>query len=289
MAQGSTHRETYGFKGAVRTVISEETKYENRSGRRVEGPRKISSKFAFDVDGFFLEDVRYIGDGRKSVTSYEKGKTTDTVYAADGSIESKEVTTLGEGQRITGITYYDRQGALTHKKIYRYEADRPLGIETYSADMTLLQKEIYVYNSRGLSAIEQYDGEGTLLDRRSYESEIRDNRSESLSYDADGTYRGKIVSPVFTDGPKGRISERLYYSANGSLERREVFTESEDGRIAERAAYKSDGSLDYKWRAVYEYDSYGNWTKETKETWVTKNGKSFFEPTYVTYRTITYY
>jgi hypothetical protein len=45
-------------------------------------------------------------------------------------------------------------------------------------------------------------------------------------------------------------------------------------------------------RYSYTYDSLdaqGNWVKKTTAKWVTKDGKSSFEPGYVTYRTITYY
>jgi hypothetical protein len=290
IAQESSDRDTYEFKGPVRSVIYEEAKYEKRSGKLVEGARKISTKFAFDVSGYFIEDVRYIGDGRKHVINYDRGKSsTDTVYAADGSIESKEVTTLDERRRVSEVAYFDGRGALAHRRVYRYEAMRLVGIDTYSADMSLQEKEIYVYNSKGLIAVEHYDGDGTLLGRQAYDADFKEGKSESLSYGADGTYLGKTVSPIFTDEGENKGSERIYYNADGSLERRDSLTYNEGGRIVERAGFKADGTLEYKWRAVYEFDSRGNWTKETKQTWVTKNGKSFFEPMLVTYRTITYY
>jgi hypothetical protein len=56
---------------------------------------------------------------------------------------------------------------------------------------------------------------------------------------------------------------------------------------------EKDGSIRdkyrYKYRYKYEFDSTGNWITRTTEKWVTRNGKSDFEPASVTYRRIEYY
>ena len=39
----------------------------------------------------------------------------------------------------------------------------------------------------------------------------------------------------------------------------------------------------------YKYDAKGNWIKRTTKEWDTKDGRSFYEPSYVTYRRISYY
>jgi hypothetical protein len=66
-----------------------------------------------------------------------------------------------------------------------------------------------------------------------------------------------------------------------------VSTYDEKGNKTEEDFYNPD--LRRKETYAYEGDSTGNWIRRTTSTWVTKFGKSYFEPSLVTYRTITYY
>ena len=68
------------------------------------------------------------------------------------------------------------------------------------------------------------------------------------------------------------------------------YFEDANGHIVEATNFdEKDGSIRYKYRYKYEFDSRGNWITKTTEKWVTKNGKSDFEPARVTYRSIEYY
>lgn len=89
---------------------------------------------------------------------------------------------------------------------------------------------------------------------------------------------------------KGSKSENAYYPVAGeTLTGREVYKYDERGNISEMTLHASDGSLVSKESYTYEFDFVGNWTKMTTSIAVIEGGKLNFEPTEVTYRTISYY
>ncbi|HEX8139075.1 MAG TPA: TonB family protein [Pyrinomonadaceae bacterium] len=89
---------------------------------------------------------------------------------------------------------------------------------------------------------------------------------------------------------KGNKSENAYYPVAGeTLTGREVYKYDERGNISEMTLHASDGSLVSKETYTYEFDFVGNWTKMTTSIAVVEGGKLTFEPTEVTYRTISYY
>jgi TonB family protein len=89
---------------------------------------------------------------------------------------------------------------------------------------------------------------------------------------------------------KGTKSENAYYPVAGeTLTGREVYKYDERGNISEMTLHAADGSLVSKETYSYEFDFVGNWTKMTTSVVVVEGGKLTFEPTEVTYRTITYY
>lgn len=89
---------------------------------------------------------------------------------------------------------------------------------------------------------------------------------------------------------KGNKSENAYYPVAGeTLTGREVYKYDERGNISEMTLHGSDGSLISKETYTYEFDLVGNWIKMTASVAVIEGGRLSFEPTEVTYRTITYY
>jgi hypothetical protein len=89
---------------------------------------------------------------------------------------------------------------------------------------------------------------------------------------------------------KGNRIEWARYTADGTLNYRETIEYNAEGQETEETYYKDDGSIGSKYSySDYQVDSKGNWTRRVKSKWVTKNGKSYFEPQEVTYRMVTYY
>ena len=119
--------------------------------------------------------------------------------------------------------------------------------------------------------------------------------------------RSEVVKVMTTDGKvvetgkrvlleaaeydlKGAKTVNQYFPVSGSAPTgREVYKYGDKGNISEMTLTGSDGSLISKEIYKYEYDSLGNWTKMTTSVAVVENGSISFDPTEVTYRTISYY
>jgi TonB family protein len=119
--------------------------------------------------------------------------------------------------------------------------------------------------------------------------------------------RSEVVKVLTTDGKvvetgkrvlleaaeydlKGAKTVNQYFPVAGSTPTgREVYKYDDKGNISEMTLTGADGALISKEVYKYEYDSLGNWTKMTTSIAVVENGSITFEPTEVTYRTISYY
>jgi len=90
---------------------------------------------------------------------------------------------------------------------------------------------------------------------------------------------------------KGAKTVNQYFPVAGSSTPtgREVYKYDDKGNISEMTLSGTDGSMISKEIYKYDYDSLGNWTKMTTSVAVVENGSISFEPTEVTYRTISYY
>ena len=89
---------------------------------------------------------------------------------------------------------------------------------------------------------------------------------------------------------KGTKIENAYFPvAGGNLTGKEVYKYDDKGNIVEMTLQDASGTLLSKEVYTYEFDSFGNWTRMTTSVAVIEGGKISFEPTEVTYRTITYY
>lgn len=107
---------------------------------------------------------------------------------------------------------------------------------------------------------------------------------EKLVYGSSGKLISRYVYSV-----KGNQREELFYTVDGTLDRKLMSVLDEKGNKVEETIFGRDGSVRDRYSYTYEYESSGNWTKRVRAKWVTKGGKSYFEPSGVTYRTITYY
>lgn len=89
---------------------------------------------------------------------------------------------------------------------------------------------------------------------------------------------------------KGAKIENAYFPVNGAaITGKEVYKYDDKGNIIEMTLQDEKGTLLSKETYTYEFDQFGNWTKMTTSVAVIENGKITFEPTEVTYRTISYY
>ena len=89
---------------------------------------------------------------------------------------------------------------------------------------------------------------------------------------------------------KGAKVENAYYPIPGAaVTGKEVYKYDDKGNIMEMTLQDEKGTLLSKETYTYEFDQFGNWIKMTTAVAIIENGKITFEPTEVTYRTISYY
>jgi protein TonB len=100
----------------------------------------------------------------------------------------------------------------------------------------------------------------------------------------------RVVLETTTYDQKGnRVDNAYFLAAGGSLTGKEVYKYDERGNIVEMTLHNDDGSLLAKEVYTYEFDAVGNWVKMTTAVAVIEGGRVTFEPSEVTYRTISYY
>jgi TonB family protein len=100
----------------------------------------------------------------------------------------------------------------------------------------------------------------------------------------------RAVLETTTYDQKGtRVDTAYFLAAGGSLTGKEVYKYDERGNIVEMTLHNEDGTLLAKEVYTYEFDAVGNWVKMTTAVAVIEGGKVTFEPSEVTYRTISYY
>jgi TonB family protein len=100
----------------------------------------------------------------------------------------------------------------------------------------------------------------------------------------------KSVIEVSTYDAIGRKTDSVAYPVEGaSAPGKEEYKYDDKGNIIEMTLRGNDGSVLSKEKYTYEFDEFGNWKKMTTAVAIYENGAISYEPTQVTYRTLTYY
>jgi len=193
----------------------------------------------FDSRGYTKKQISYGSNGSVlSINEFEwnnNGNWTKMIsYNADGNMTSK--TELE----------YDSKGNVT-KQIY------------YNADGSMTNKIEYEYDSKGnTTKVFSYNADGNMTNKIEYDS--KGNKAKEISYNADGVIIGRTEYDWNGDGSfciyteynnKGEISstgEERYTTINS---KKQVISEI-------RTSSSGSGS-----KTEYEYDSRGNFTKQT--------------------------
>lgn len=110
------------------------------------------------------------------------------------------------------------------------------------------------------------------------------------------TREGKLVelprslTEVSTYDVKGRKADFVAYAVeSATAPGKEEYKYDDKGNIIEMTVRGNDGSVLSKEKYTYEFDEFGNWKKMTTAIALYENGVISYEPTEVTYRTLTYY
>ncbi len=98
-----------------------------------------------------------------------------------------------------------------------------------------------------------------------------------------------VLETTTYDQKGNRVDNAYFLEAGGSLTGKEVYKYDERGNIVEMTLHNDDGTLLSKEVYSYEFDAVGNWVKMTTSVAIIEGGQVTFEPSEVTYRTISYY
>ena len=100
----------------------------------------------------------------------------------------------------------------------------------------------------------------------------------------------KSVVEVSTYDATGRKIDSVAYPVEGATAPgKEEYKYDDKGNIIEMTLRGNDGSVLSQEKYTYELDEFGNWKKMTTAVAIYENGAISYEPTEVTYRTLTYY
>ncbi len=100
----------------------------------------------------------------------------------------------------------------------------------------------------------------------------------------------RVLRGVATYDALGKKLDAVDYPVESStVPGKEQYRYDDKGNIVEMVVLSRDGAILGKEAYEYEFDPMGNWTKMNTAVAVYENGKVTFEPTEVTYRTISYY
>lgn len=195
-AAGKSEREHQRLQGAVKAIVVEEASLSYKSGKFVEGKRKLDRTTNFGRDGNLTKEVIYASNPGVSTITYRydaMGNRSDSIY--NEGVFSRPPTGEDDWNDIRQVRLirwrfqYDAHNNRTEELAYSTEARGPI-----SGEM-LIQR--YAHN---------YDVEG--------------NR-ETTSYYDPAVLRNKWV--YFYDN-RGNAIGQSRYSAGGHLELREVYS-----------------------------------------------------------------
>lgn len=117
-----------------------------------------------------------------------------------------------------------------------------------------------------------YRADGSLRLRELHN--LTEKRSETVSYNADGSLAGKSI----------RVNQEITEYASDDSLKKSTFLSS-TGRPPEEVTYNPDGTTRKESQIPDQVDAHGNWIKQTK--WVSDSQGT--RSVKVTYRVITYY
>ncbi|HEX6185324.1 MAG TPA: hypothetical protein VFZ44_15675 [Pyrinomonadaceae bacterium] len=254
-------RDGDSFKGPVKSVSIEQADYSRAKGMLVEGPRRRTSFVSYAPDGKSREWVD---------------------YAPDGSVKERFTHVYDDSGNDVEVSQFDAKDNLKTRRVYVPQAGEEL---TYDGDGGLRYRRVFVrgYDGR-LIETRLYDATGALKERRANE------RAGGLpvwnTYRADGTLRQRDTYTRERDGRHRTVMQT--YGADGSVVRRRVLEiDAADKELRDTVEKGNAADEPPKRRVARAFDSRGNLSKSVTSVW--NEATNEYEPSSVSYYTITYY
>jgi len=282
-AQKKSDREKSGLIGPVKSVREEEAEYEfNNNGRLAESKRELSSVEEYNPAGQLLYRGAYTSGEKKSeilsqdTNRYDEGGRlveTTTIHSKYSNLPDKKIYIYDDHGNLKEKKGFDSNNNLLGSYSYLYDPEGNV-VEERSSGTNKLYYSNWVQKRR-------YDANGRMIEESSYEEQ--DGRL--VPYD----FRLGYYKRVNLYDSQGRVVGTNYIGLDEGLYRTESTKFDDRGNEIESTTFNADGTINSRESYSYEFDRYGNAIKDTTYEWLTEDGKSFFRPKDVTYRTITYF
>ena len=228
----------------------------------------------------------------------------DGTDATDEGLHGKVKMVLTESQDLSGtwsvqtrkhnsVEYYNEQGNLTKRESYDYKGNL--------SDVTVYGYLDGARASDYKSIRHEYNPPPMMIMSAPGEAKPKYDPRYSNKFDFKYDSQKRLVEKTWINNAgklqiryvykySGRQREEWVYSEEGSLNQHYLSVLDDKGNRVEWTIFEiRDGTVESRHSYAYEFDAKGNWTKRTSSKWVTKDGRSFYEPANVYYRTITYY
>lgn len=284
--------------GSVRAVYVRRVRLSAENGRISEEPVQSPHKTLYDMNGRQLEREVFKYDGSvhsKSIFVYDPGGVLLEVVKIDphGSLVSRIVHMRDLESGGVERRAYNSHGTLLEKNLQTTEKISNHEVTaSYNAEGHLILRGVHLLDDQGRvikisifkgapsKASAQPPGEGVNEKRTVEESE----RITVPAVHRDEVAAGEIK---YVYHETGNAEEELVYKDDGSLAVRRVTTFDEARNPVEITDYDADGNLTDKQTYTREFDSRGNWTKQTKLK--ASPNTQLLEPVEVIHREIAYY
>ena len=256
--------------GAVHNVVVERVELQPRDGKLVESQRRLVLKTNYDSKGRQIEEVNYDPRGvffKRSLRIYDPTGELQEIraYTLDGSLICRQVYSHDLANRTIKELAYD--GHEITETVYALDENGKV----------ISQSKVDSVAQLSIRLLMQYDVQGRL-------SEIATCVSDSnLLAIVPGGGGGSSI--MLSDEMRHRI-KGVAPCLDGLLTSKTIFSRDQSGHLVEVATYSGDGVLLGRNGYSREYDSQGNWIKETESKWQSQSNR--FEPVALTYRKIIY-
>lgn len=269
------------LKGHVKSVREYGAEFKPKGGKLVEGKRKLDSVETYDARGLRLTNYYYTDEGNildGGENKYDaSGRLTETLVKHDKYVylPDRRVYAYDVRGNLIEEKSFDAQGRLLGRYVYEYDGRCRM---TRSDSIAEGQNQVFKGHKRTTYT---YDEGGRVIEYATFMVE-----GENVKPD---DYRLGYQRFVVLYDAEGRRTVALRLTEEGKLYTTTVTSHDARGEIAEESEYDSEGGVKSRTAYSYEFDVRGNWVKQITSKWVTRDGKSFFEPDSVSYREITYY
>jgi hypothetical protein len=273
VAEVKTDLQKEGFIGPVQTVQIQTAQFSSQSGQWIEGPRELSASITYDVRGNKTEVIGSAFVGKTLYAYNAQGDLTETLsYSPDGSLSERTVYT------------YDAKGNL-------------METVSYAPDGSSHRKTVYIYNAQGQLTEQITCDAAGCFDKGTYTYDPYGNLVEERFYYPDSAAIKLHIAHTY-DAQGRRIQTERGPAHLGLGIEKTVETYDANGNILELTTYYTEKVGDEEDRPIpppakrvytYEFDTHGNWIKQTQTLCTAETGEPVCEPFMVTYRTITYY